>query len=207
MQLSAPARARFVDGGLPNVPYLGRDTMNAVERAYMTLYATFWWSYDMDCILPDFEHRLLLLQLQFYIIYGRFTHFASRRRRIPQYDRMDYLNTLLTRVPVHTLGYDQRRCDICTEELDVPNGDGIFENPVVTSCRHGRHLFGKLCLREWLKTNATCPNCRFYLLPFAMDVRVEDPFGDEHDEAAALHYVIPNWLVTLLGGNPRASML
>lgn len=42
-------------------------------------------------------------------------------------------------------------CPICTE---------IFKKPVILKCNH---IFCKKCLKEWLKMNKTCPECRLFV--------------------------------------------
>jgi hypothetical protein len=198
---SFPAGTVCAGDEVHNIPYLGMDVTKKIEKALATLYASFWWSLEIENIRPSFELRLLHIQLQTYSHFRHFSLFARKyyRDEFPLREGMIHLRSILTSVPLDSLVGEERKCVICAAKLGVPDADGNIEGPVKTCCRHGQHLFGESCLRHWLETKETCPNCRYRLLPIRL---TEEEFNLEEEESAVNHE-IPGWLVTILGSNPR----
>ena len=64
---------------------------------------------------------------------------------------------------------EDSRCAICLSDYEP--GDIIRRLPC-----EGRHHFHKDCVDDWLKLNASCPNCRFR-------IRSGDDDGDGDDNA------------------------
>lgn len=49
-------------------------------------------------------------------------------------------------------------CDICYTQYGTKRPDGLTESPI--KLRKCKHVFGDLCLMQWLQTSAFCPYCR-----------------------------------------------
>ncbi|KAI9828765.1 MAG: hypothetical protein M1832_001870 [Thelocarpon impressellum] len=79
--------------------------------------------------------------------YGAGTRRASRR-----------VMEGLKEVDIKSLAKDDRCCNICMEELGVPEPiEGKVEFPVKLPCGH---VFGKTCIKTWFGDHCTCPACR-----------------------------------------------
>ncbi|KAG0286095.1 hypothetical protein BGZ96_009771 [Linnemannia gamsii] len=79
----------------------------------------------------------------------------------------------INELPQHTLTSEEldakTECSVCKDE---------FERQDICTQLQCKHIFHEDCIKPWLKTSATCPTCRFSLVP------VEAEEGGEDDEDA-----------------------
>jgi hypothetical protein len=66
------------------------------------------------------------------------------------------LNDFLAALP-SDIPSDSTTCDICNEEFGTATQDCAAEDTLQLPCGH---IFGSLCLRDWLSQASTCPICR-----------------------------------------------
>lgn len=123
-------------------------------------------------------------------------------------------------VDVDTLPDDEhdRTCPICKEAFNKPSEDNVLETPVKSHCNH---VFGSICLEQWVGDNSTCPLCRVTIHTTAQitaqlkeaNERIHESCETEifiaalqllttHDRAkriATRNNLPPKWLMSILG--------
>ena len=115
--------------------------------------------------------------------------------------RMEYvLEQKLTQIsiPVEDIPEEDAVCPISHHLYGTPGEDELPDYPVTVKCP-GAHMFGQRAILQWLGTNATCPICRYEIMPkcslpgsLASYVAVErrGTFGK---------LPLPEWVINFLG--------
>jgi hypothetical protein len=149
-------RPLFQNGIVPDIPYLGKDIIKNIKAAYSTLSASFWLSLvSRKLETAPLEHRSLLVQLQDYLNYGRFS-FRARRKYATNptlKDRILQIHKVVATVSPEILEKEDRvwniyMCRSTAKRRESQEKKRMTEMPVATSCAHGPHLLGVKCLRH-----------------------------------------------------------
>ncbi len=78
---------------------------------------------------------------------------------------------------VHTPG---ERCSICLEEYGTLSREtGTMEVEILLPCKH---TIGSACIATWLKTNNTCPVCRYEFFPAQPRPYLEHGIMDDEED-------------------------
>lgn len=87
-----------------------------------------------------------------------------------------------------TVDAEEAECSICRVAFKGftkahPCPEETNERPVRLACGH---IFGQLCIMEWLGGQSTCPKCRHEVLPFT-------PAQKEQIQYSLLHFILESW--------------
>jgi len=159
---------------------------------------------------PTLAQRMLLVQLSTSIEWEHARreqylwnwHF-DRREPQPEPGKAQYPlgDVPLMPVMLNSLADDKQECPICGEPYGTSEEEILPENPVSlpAPCPH---VFGHLCIKEWLNNNNTCPLCRHSFGPDNEDEGHQpwespdrEEYGIEFGEPRAL---TPWWLEMLI---------
>ena len=83
---------------------------------------------------------------------------------------------------------EETECSICKVTFQGftnthPSPEEIKERPVRLTCGH---IFGQLCITEWLGEQSSCPTCRHEVLPFT-------PAQRQQIQYSLLHSILESW--------------
>lgn len=87
-----------------------------------------------------------------------------------------------------TVDAGETECSICKVsyqgfENTQPCPEETKERPVRLACGH---IFGQLCITEWLDKHSSCPTCRHEVLPFT-------PAQRQHIQYSLTHSILESW--------------
>ena len=89
----------------------------------------------------------------------------------------EYVRHLLA-IPTGFIAKDDRICCICFDEFGKRKLDGQIEYAAALPKGTCGHIFGHLCLAQWLEKDGRCPLCRFVVFRKEKS-EVDDDDGDD----------------------------
>jgi len=171
---------RFVDRD-PN--FISPTGLSFVNRIYMLMYLRFLQNPSLEK-----RKRILIIQIRKYFerIAMELTAQDIVRKRLETL-RSNTINAKLQYVDLGRTPNGCQECGICGVPYGVHDG-GKIEYPVTLLCDE-KHVFGNICIHQWLVTNSTCPLDRKQIAPPQVRRAPNFPILD-----------CPWWVIELAGG-------